>query len=128
MESMWRAPGAAKKGLAEWESQGTAALLFLDLQRQGLKGGEATKAATAPACAAKKRLKKKKRIYVLYLGFVCVIHSQVIPNEPNRNFGGNQRGNCYQNPLRVSTHVQLLLLARGYAIGDVSVLFDLGVV
>jgi hypothetical protein len=55
---MWRSPGAAKKGLAEWESQVTSALLFLDLQRQGLKGGEATKAVTGPAFT-KKRMKKK---------------------------------------------------------------------
>ena len=41
---MWKSPGTPR-ALAEWESQVTEALLFLDLRRQGLKDGEAKKAA-----------------------------------------------------------------------------------
>ena len=54
---MWKSPGTPR-ALAEWESQVTEALLFLDLQRQRLEDGEATKAAAqagpvhlaAPSC------------------------------------------------------------------------------
>jgi hypothetical protein len=59
---------------------------FLDLQRQGLKDGEAKKAATGPACAAKKGA---DNMFYINWGLCGLYIPKLLPNEPNEKINAS---------------------------------------